>query len=124
MFAQLFVESPRLTELLYTCLCTLPVNQTTAAAAAAAAAAVPAAPSAAASAADKGIWLSSVVQHVGYVSALKYLLVVLQPSRQLGRQALQALAPDVAQMEAAAAPEYLGGVIISTLASKGVSLCP
>ncbi|KAF6253732.1 hypothetical protein COO60DRAFT_1642910 [Scenedesmus sp. NREL 46B-D3] len=67
----------------------------------------------------KGAWLSSVVRHVGYVSALKYLLVVLQPDLQLGRQGLQALQPDIEQLQAAAAPDHLGGIIVSTLASQG-----
>jgi hypothetical protein len=102
MFSQLFSESPRLTELLYSCLSSLP-----------------AAPAAAAAAADKAAWLSTVVQHVGYVSALRYLLVALQPQLQLGRQGLEALQPDVGKMEAAGGADYLGGVIVSTLASPG-----
>jgi hypothetical protein len=115
MFSQLFSDSPRLTELLYRCLSTLPP-------AAAAAAGTTAAPGDAASAADKAAWLSKVVHHVGYVSALKYLLVVLKPELQLGRQGLKALAPDVARMAAAAGSDYLGGVIISILASPGGNL--
>jgi hypothetical protein len=114
MFSQLFAESPRLMELLYRCLSTVSP--------AAAAAAAAAAPGDAASAADKAAWLSKVVHHVGYVSALKYLLVVLKPQLQLGRQGLEALQPDVARMEAAAGSDYMGGVIISTLASPGGNL--
>jgi hypothetical protein len=104
-FSQLIAESPRLTELLYAALSSLP--------------AAPAAPGAAATAADKASWLSKVVQHVGYVSGLKYLLVALQPGLLLGRQGLEALAPDAAELEAAGGADYLGGLIVSTLASSG-----
>uniref|UniRef100_A0A383VVK7 Phenazine biosynthesis-like domain-containing protein n=1 Tax=Tetradesmus obliquus TaxID=3088 RepID=A0A383VVK7_TETOB len=108
-FSQLFAESPRLTELLYTALSALPSS----------AAAVPAAPDGAAAAADKAAWLSHVVQHVGYVAPLKYMLVALQPALQLGRQGLEALALDAVALEAAGSADYMGGLIVSTLPSTG-----
>uniref|UniRef100_A0A383VSG8 Uncharacterized protein n=1 Tax=Tetradesmus obliquus TaxID=3088 RepID=A0A383VSG8_TETOB len=111
-FSQLFAESPRLTELLYTALSALPSS----------AAAVPAAPDGAAAAADKAAWLSHVVQHVGYVAPLKYMLVALQPALQLGRQGLEALALDAVALEAAGSADYMGGLIVSTLPSTALQL--
>ncbi|KAF6266186.1 hypothetical protein COO60DRAFT_1475996, partial [Scenedesmus sp. NREL 46B-D3] len=83
-FSQLFVESPRLRDLLCTCLSTLP--STSSSSSAAAGTPAPAAPGDAASAEAKGAWLSSVT---------------------------------LSSCQAAAAPDHLGGIIVSTLASQG-----
>jgi hypothetical protein len=57
-------------------------------------------------------WLLTVVQHVGFASSLKYMLVVLKAG--VGKAGLQLIRPDYRAMEAAASAQHITGIIIST----------
>lgn len=103
---QLLGSSPRLRRLLHACLCTLPTAEA-------------AAPAAASPEADNTDWLVGIVEHVGYVAALQYLLVVLKPGLQLGRKGLEALQPDPSLLKAAASSDILIGVIVAVPAAAG-----
>eukprot|EP00775_Hariotina_reticulata_P006687 gene6687-6910_t len=60
-------------------------------------------------------WPSSVVQHVGFVSSVKYMLVVLKAG--VGKTGLQLIKPDYGAMEAAASAQDVTGIIVTAQAT-------
>jgi len=62
-------------------------------------------------------WLLTVVQHVGFASSLKYMLVVLKAG--VGKAGLQLIRPDYRAMEAAASAQHITGIIITAQPAAG-----
>lgn len=93
-------DSPALVQLLTACLQRLPT-----------------APTAATETAQATQQLLGVVEHVGYCSAVKYLLVVLKAGTS--RAGIEKLQPDYASLAGAVSGDHMIGVIVTAAAAEG-----